>query len=322
MQLRSMTRASVLASLVLAIAASQAQAVMAGSNMYVDYNGEVDVPYSGFAGQYYLNTILIHSPWYGPFFKNFESPISDTLDPILLDAEYPWPIIVNESYYLPPILSPILTLPVAGWYEQIVTDGWEWVIPGDPRFPNCFPEDQTLITKNGEPHPSVVVPSILAVYEPEKLRIEFPPIREGETLDIHKALMWVGTPGNRIWGDHQTDDGTYFSESFIRVFEYPYDKHVNGLPGDLDSDGFVGFGDLDIILSNWNLAVPTAHHLADVAGPDGHYPDGYVGINDLDVVLANWNIGTRPTEHTAAIPEPASATLVLLSVFGLSRARR
>jgi len=58
--------------------------------------------------------------------------------------------------------------------------------------------------------------------DPSKIWVEFPPIFPGEVLDVHKALLWVGTPGNRVWGDFYSDDGgTFIDESFIRVIEYP-----------------------------------------------------------------------------------------------------
>jgi hypothetical protein len=292
-----------------------AHAISAGSNLYIDYNEQVEVPYSGFAGQYFLDAPLIHSPWYGPFFKNFQSPITDTLDPILLDAEQPNPQRVTESYYLPPILAPILTLPVAGWREEIFTDGWEWVLPGDQRFPWLFPEDQSLITRDGKPHPWTPA-SVLTVYEPEKLAVNFPPIHEGETLGIHKALLWVGTPGNRVWGDNKTDDGNYLNEAAIRVYEYPVPEPAGKIPGDLDGDGFVGHNDLNLILSNWNQPIPPANPIADAAGSSGQTPDGYVGIADLNTVLGNWNAGTPPSVGLS-VPEPATITSILLLPIAL-----
>ena len=71
------------------------------------------------------------------------------------------------------------------------------------------------------------------------------------------------------------------------------------LPGDLDGDGFVGITDLNIVLGNWNQAVPPGDLLADPSG------DGFVGIEDLNLVLGNWNAGTPPSE-SGAIPEPTT----------------
>ncbi len=79
------------------------------------------------------------------------------------------------------------------------------------------------------------------------------------------------------------------------------------LAGDLNGDGFVGLADLDIVLNNWNMAVPPGNPAAD---PNG---DGFVGLADLDVVLNNWNAGTPLPPVGVAIPEPASAALLGLA---------
>ncbi len=71
---------------------------------------------------------------------------------------------------------------------------------------------------------------------------------------------------------------------------------VPSIPGDLNSDGFVGLDDLDIILTNWNQTIPPGDLLADPSG------DGFVGLDDLDIVLNNWNAGTPP--RSISIPEP------------------
>lgn len=67
---------------------------------------------------------------------------------------------------------------------------------------------------------------------------------------------------------------------------------------DLDGDGFVGIGDLDIVLGNWNTPIPKG----DLAGNG----DSFVGIDDLDVLLSNWNAGTLPPPPAAGSYPPHS----------------
>ena len=204
---------------------AQTVTVTAGSNMEIDFNEEVPVSYSGFGGFYSFGVNLIHDPGAGPMIKRFESPITDTFQRILLNAQQPFPQRIWEQFHLVPGTpgnpgGPPISMPVSDWHEEILTEGWEWVLPGDSRFTNLFPPNESLITKNGQPHPWQF-PLRPAVHEPNKLWVEFPPISPGDTLEIHKALLWVGTPGNQTWGDDALDDGTFFNETVISVFEYP-----------------------------------------------------------------------------------------------------
>jgi T5SS/PEP-CTERM-associated repeat protein len=86
--------------------------------------------------------------------------------------------------------------------------------------------------------------------------------------------------------------------------------YMTTLIGDLNADGFVGIADLNIVLGNWNQAVPPGDPLADPSGDD------FVGIADLNLVLGNWNAGTPPGLG-ANIPEPAGAALVLTGLGSL-----
>ncbi len=86
-----------------------------------------------------------------------------------------------------------------------------------------------------------------------------------------------------------------------RVYEFVLET-ADGIPGDLNGDGFVGSADLDIVRSNWGQAVSGAAQ----GDPSG---DGIVGSADLDIVRANWGSGTP-----AAVPEPGTVLLMLTGI--------
>ncbi len=85
--------------------------------------------------------------------------------------------------------------------------------------------------------------------------------------------------------------------------------------GDLDGDAFVGIGDLNLVLSNWNQTSP---HPADIWADANS--DGFVGITDLNTVLANWNTGIPPLP--TELPEPGSLAVLLAGAAALLRRRR
>jgi len=162
-----------------------------------------------------LQVDLIFDPTAGPMQKQFKSPTDASGGPIQLDDLQPFPQMIWENFQiLPP--SPA----VSDWHEEIHTPGWEWVLPNDSRFPDLFLPNESLITMNGNPWPWSPIP-MPGTTDPAKLWVEFEPIPAGNVLDVHKALLWVGTPGNRIWGDQTDDAGNLVDESLIDVWEYP-----------------------------------------------------------------------------------------------------
>ncbi len=80
------------------------------------------------------------------------------------------------------------------------------------------------------------------------------------------------------------------------------------LPGDLDGDGVVGSGDLDLVRANWG----TNGSSGDANG------DGVVNASDLDIVRANWGASV-----SAAVPEPQSLVClgILAAAWGFGRRR-
>ncbi len=128
-------------------------------------------------------------------------------------------------------------------------------------------------------------------------------IEEG-TIDFSGITGWQHIPYFEIVHDPGEPNG------FAEV-----DNIVLGLrlPGDLDGNGFVSLGDLDLVLDQWNQNVTPGDLLA--GDPTG---DGFVGLDDLDTVLNNWNAGTPPA---TTIPEPAGALLLLAGSSALFHRR-
>lgn len=85
------------------------------------------------------------------------------------------------------------------------------------------------------------------------------------------------------------------------------------LPGDLNGDGKVNSGDLDIVRGNWGSNVdPGCLLCGDANG------DGVVNSGDLDIVRANWGSAAA----ASVIPEPGMLCLLLAGVIALVLRRR
>lgn len=203
-----------------AVSAQTSASATAGFNLNADPSGPpIQVDWNPTMAAWMLQVDLVFDPSAGPMQKLFDSPRGATGGPIQLDAEQPFPQPLWEDFL---ILPPAGTTPgysVSDWHEKVHTPGWEWVLPGDSRFPDLFPPDESLITRDGDPWPWNMSP--MPVMDPANLWVDFEPIEPNHVLDVHKALLWVGTPGNRIWGDGVDDAGNIVDESVIDVWEYP-----------------------------------------------------------------------------------------------------
>ncbi len=125
-------------------------------------------------------------------------------------------------------------------------------------------------------------------------------------LNLEEDALMIGWPVNtpQAWNDGVASGG-------VKGYVVEYDIDLSG---DLNSDGFVGIIDLNLILGNWNQTIPPGDPLADPSG------DGFVGIVDLNVVLGNWNAGTPPPPG-AAVPEPGMLVLLLIGGLAVLRVR-
>lgn len=208
-----------LAMIALAAVASQASAVItAGSNINGTPPDPLIVPWGD--GQFQpIDETLIFDPDAGPMIKQFEPP------PTILDATQPFPLPIWEDWFLLPggAAGGPASKPVSDWHEIIITPGWVWLEPGDEYGDGLiFEPTGSLITRNGDPWPHHHQPGEDDFPQGTALFVEFDPITPGNVLDIHKALLWVGTEGNSRWGDGTNDAGTQtIPEGVVIVLEYP-----------------------------------------------------------------------------------------------------
>jgi hypothetical protein len=113
--------------------------------------------------------------------------------------------------------------------------------------------------------------------------------------------------GTNLFGDRNLVINPEVGNAYLAI------SGIVTITGDLNSDGFVGIEDLNIVLSHWNQTVTEGYLFS--GDPTG---DGFVGIADLNIVLGNWNVGTPPAGNL--VPEPA--TLALVTVACLVTLRR
>jgi len=115
-------------------------------------------------------------------------------------------------------------------------------------------------------------------------------------------------------GTHDGFDGAFDLLGDNLTFEDQsayYDGGSTAIPGDLNGDGTVNSGDLDIVRGNWGQIV-SPNTDGDATG------DGFVNSADLDVVRANWG-----ATAAASVPEPATFALLLgLAALAFGRFRR
>lgn len=107
-----------------------------------------------------------------------------------------------------------------------------------------------------------------------------------------------------VSGDITAEGTAYFVDYYTPgVYEIIAKRKPMLLDGDLNADGSVDSGDLDVVRGNWGRTVaPGDASEGDATG------DGLVDSNDLDVIRGNWGA------VAAAVPEPSA---LLLGAFGL-----
>lgn len=140
----------------------------------------------------------------------------------------------------------------------------------------------------------------------------------------HEWEGWGNADGVLGLGDFTLDSIHLFGGDADAVVYLDTITHMTGgrltgvpaIAGDLDSDGFVGIRDLNILLSKWGQAVPLGDRSrGDLAGKG----DGKIGIDDLNLLLTYWNTGTLPGSQAGQlpVPEPVSAGILIALTMAL-----
>ncbi|MDZ4817741.1 MAG: PEP-CTERM sorting domain-containing protein [Planctomycetota bacterium] len=143
---------------------------------------------------------------------------------------------------------------------------------------------------------------------PDNVTVDFPNL--GGFIDYNPLTQITGVGFGTYSADTNQD-----RTMWLRDFKFERISQAGSPPiaGDLNSDGFVGQDDLNLILSNWGQSVPPADPLADADD------SGFIGQDDLNAVLSTWGQGTPPIE---AVPEPATLLLMGLAGVGLAWTQR
>lgn len=145
----------------------------------------------------------------------------------------------------------------------------------------------------------------------ERIRLLIPdePPAENPTLVPYCIADEVGYGTSLAWPDLTADPRSLHRAAFDAWGDDPASWNAKEatpgsvdfaqrIPGDLNGDGAVGSGDLDIVRGHWGATVPPGDlSQGDATG------DGTVGSADLDLVRANW--GRAAAVAAAAMEEPA-----------------
>ena len=129
-------------------------------------------------------------------------------------------------------------------------------------------------------------------------------------LDAGDNALAVDADGRPLCCD--IAGGTRIQNGTVDIGAYELETS-SSLTGDLNGDGYVGSGDLDVIRANWGSDVLPGSLLD--GDPSG---DGIVNAADLDIVRANWE-NTLPTPAAVDAVFEGRADDTPVAVYGPAR---
>ena len=123
------------------------------------------------------------------------------------------------------------------------------------------------------------------------------------------AATMAQIDGIHIWSDYSNNRNGGYIDNITLALESVF------IPGDANGDGMVDVADLGVLGANFNQS--------NMAFADGDFnDDGIVDVADLGILGANWSASQATGNASALVPEPATLSLLAMSVLMAGRRRR
>ena len=208
---------------------------------------------------------------------------------------------------------------VGGWAENVVevSINADATLSAIPASGTLYWDNELLIDVSGNSAGKMDVLGSLALTDDAALTLNVTGVQSG-------PIVLVDYAGGFLTGTFATvsglPEGGSLDYTFNNGTQIAFIPQLQSLLADLNSNGFVDFEDLTILLANWNK---------DVGAADGNLVEPaitVVNFADLTVLLADWTgpgpAGSPEAALGEAVPEPSTLLLALLATLGLSFYRR
>ncbi|MEQ9454858.1 MAG: family 10 glycosylhydrolase [Phycisphaeraceae bacterium] len=221
--------------------------------------------------------------------QNPELDNSPKIDP----NRRPAPIVATENTVLPALWQFTITTPGQYRFVTRVNSTWSedssaYLLPGDYQFQLSFDIDQVELLADRRPIPADFNSDWLV-----------------NQLDINALTANFGTNNPTF---DLNEDGSVNPDDLLHLVQEVW----NTRQGDANLDGSIDLVDLSILAANFNQPIPTAGGWTNA----DFNASGTIDLIDLSLLAANFGF-QRPlaptTFPTPALPEPAAATLMLLT---------